>query len=97
MKPYRITRRAIEELQEATIYLEDVREGLGDELVDAVFTAIDLICERPLSFPAVGKGVRRAKTKRFKYAIFFINHDDGIVIQSIYHASRRPLGFMEFE
>jgi hypothetical protein len=62
---------AATELQEARAYYDNIRPELGERFARAVDAAIDAIAERPLQFPAVHRGRRRAGVWRFPYGVFF--------------------------
>jgi plasmid stabilization system protein ParE len=53
------------------------------------------ISERPGSFAEVTKGIRRALTPRFPYAIFFAEDAGVIVILAIKHQAQDPASWPE--
>lgn len=64
--------------------------GLGAEfllVLDAIFNSIT---RDHLIYPVVHKNVRRALTRRFPYAVFFIVEDNKIVVLSVFHVRRSP-------
>ena len=91
MKAIRVELEAKEELSAAAAWYEQRREGLGLEL-DAVFTVIARSPGRFPFYPRVAPelGVRRAATRRYPYAIAFIELPDVIRVLAIAHERRRP-------
>jgi toxin ParE1/3/4 len=63
---------------------------LGSEfllVLDAVFNSI---VRNPDLYPEVHKHVRRALTRRFPFAVFFLVEEERIVVLSVFHVKRRP-------
>jgi plasmid stabilization system protein ParE len=86
--PIRLRPEVVIDLSEAAAWYNDRRRGLGQEFVEAAYTAFDAIAERPESFPVVHKGVRRALMKRFPFAIYFRNETEAIVVFVVIHTAR---------
>ncbi len=86
--PIAFRRRARIDLIDALLWHEDQRAGLGSELDEDFDSTLALIRERPTSFPSVGRGARRALTKRFSYAIYFKQQPDVIYVLAVVHTSR---------
>ncbi len=61
-------------------------EGFADEL-DAVVAAIE---GSPLKYPKVHRDVRRALTRRFPYAVYFITEGDRVIVLRVLHQARNP-------
>lgn len=66
------------------------RDGLGDGFVDAVRELFDRIKATPELFAVSFRDVRRAKTRKFPYIVYFRLLDDRIEIVAVLHASRDP-------
>lgn len=81
---------AATELQEARAYYDNIRPELGERFARAVDAAIDAIAERPLQFPAVHRGRRRAGVWRFPYGVFFDIQKKRILIIACFHGRRSP-------
>jgi len=64
------------------------RAGLGEELVEAVREMFSRIREAPEQFAIVLLNVRRAKTRRFPYIVYYRAWDDRIEVIAVLHASR---------
>ena len=91
MKPLIVRSEAEADLSEAYQWYEKRIHGLGAQFllcVDAVMASIE---RNPQLFPIVHKGViRRALTRRFPYAIFFIEGEQSISVICVAHAKRSP-------
>jgi toxin ParE1/3/4 len=48
------------------------------------------MADNPRQFPVVYKTLRRARTKRFPYALFFLTEPDCLLIVACFHCSRDP-------
>lgn len=85
------------ELRSAALWYEERREGLGDEFVTEVSSALDRIRQAPESYPAwPGLAdrtfpIRRFILQQFPYVLAFERPDDHILVLAIAHAKRRPL------
>jgi plasmid stabilization system protein ParE len=84
-----VLRRAAKlDLAEARRWYEEQKPRLGQEFHAAIDAALALIREFPLIAPRVGPGVRRARTKRFPYGIFYIVDGSTIRILAILRNGR---------
>ena len=78
------------DIAEAFDWYETRVSGLGSEfllILDALFNSI---LRNHLIYPVIYKNVRRALTRRFPYAVFFIVEDRRVVIRSVFHVKRSP-------
>lgn len=83
------------DFQSAANWYNKEREGLGDEFLDELFSAISDIEADPLRFARVGiartkREVRSYSLKRFPYSIIYERVDDGFTVIAVAHAKRRP-------
>jgi toxin ParE1/3/4 len=62
---------ANEDLLAARAWYDNIRPQLGERFVLVVEATVEAIAERPLQFPVVHRGRRRAGVRRFPYGIFF--------------------------
>jgi plasmid stabilization system protein ParE len=85
----RLLSPALRELEEATLYYESRREGLGAEFADEFDRSIAAILDAPTRWPASDKQTRRYRMDRFQYSIFCGLHGDEIVIVAVSHPSRQ--------
>lgn len=73
------------EIEEAAIWYETQRSGLGVEFVLETDFAIDRIQENPKLYIQIYRGIRRVLLHRFPYAIYFIANDKEIRILAVLH------------
>lgn len=83
------------ELEEATLWYEAQRPGLGREFRAAVAEAMDRLTGTPgvaLPVPRVSPetGARRVFVKRFPYSIVFFLHGEELWVVAFAHQHRRP-------
>jgi plasmid stabilization system protein ParE len=81
---------AAAEIEQAYRWYEAKRLGLGDEFLAEVQTGLSRIVERPLLYPLVHRGTRRALLRRFPYGLFYRDLGDLIVVIACFHAKRDP-------
>ena len=90
-KPLIIRAEAEADLVEACRWYEQQVPGLSAQLllcVDAVMASIE---RNPQLYPVVYKNViRRALTRRFPYAVFFVEGERTIAVIGVIHAKRSP-------
>jgi plasmid stabilization system protein ParE len=75
---------------EARTWYDEQEPGLGGSFRDAVALTIWQIAESPLSYPRVNDEIRRARVRRFAYAVYFRVHSEDVVILAVVHNSRHP-------
>lgn len=78
------------EYDEAAIWYESQKIGLGSEFVSEIERALHTACESPQRFPSVLGNVQCIRVRRFPYSIFFRVHDERLVVLSVFHARRNP-------
>jgi len=78
------------EVREAWAWYDHIRPTLGQRFALAVEATVEAIAQRPLQFPAVHRGCRRAGVRRFPYGIFFEVQEHQIVVIACFHAKRNP-------
>ncbi len=85
------------EIRSAALWHEERRDGLGDEFVAAISTAIQRIADAPKLFPRwpgterAPAVIRKAAVERFPYVIAFEEHEDHALVLAVGHQKRRPL------
>ena len=95
MPKVRILRQAADEAEAAAAWYEQERQGLGEEFVEAIEAAIDVIEDGflPLSpMPGVSgaQGAKRLILRRFPYDIVIVDRADERIVVAIAHHSRKP-------
>jgi hypothetical protein len=78
------------DVKSAYHWYEEQVIGLGEEFLLATDAAIHLIHRNPLQFEVIYKGIRKCKTKRFPFGIFYLQKKDVITVLAIVHLARHP-------
>jgi plasmid stabilization system protein ParE len=78
------------DIAEAFDWYETRVPGLGSEFVLVLDALFNSILRNYLIYPTVYKTVRRALTRRFPYAVFFITEETMVVVLSVFHVKRSP-------
>jgi plasmid stabilization system protein ParE len=60
---------AASDLDEAFLWYESQRAGLGEEFLVAVTRVMEVLAESPLQYPIVHRETRRALVRRFPYSV----------------------------
>ena len=81
---------AAADIDDAFLWYEGQRVGLGHEFLAAAQTSIDAIAEHPLRFQTIRRNTRRVLLRRFPYAVYFAVEGDFVVALAVVHASRNP-------
>ena len=64
-------RTARREFDEAALWYEERRPGLGLEFVSEINCSVYLLAENPERFPIMHRDVRCVRARRFPYSVFF--------------------------
>lgn len=75
---------------EAYVWYEVQREGLGEEFLASVRNALDGIGDAPELGPAVYRNVRVRLVHRFPYGVYYRVEADRIRVIAIQHGRRHP-------
>ncbi len=78
------------DVEAAFEWYEKEHPGLGLGFLDELRATYDRIVSRPLKYPDLRNGIRRALLRRFPYAVYFALEGELIVILAVLHASRDP-------
>lgn len=90
MKPVLIDDEACQEIREACRWYESQRTGLNSDFIAELDVAVQMIAERPHSFPIIGHNARRILLRRFPYLVLFAEDDEAIGVIGVYHTARNP-------
>ncbi len=90
MLPYRLSERAVRDLDGMRSWYDEQGVLLGDRAIAAVDDVFVNIRERPGSFPELHGGVRTARCRRFPYRVYFVVTGEGVNVLAVYHTSREP-------
>jgi plasmid stabilization system protein ParE len=77
-------------MEQAALWYEERRSGLGLEFVAAVDRVMGALTESPLRFPTWTGVWRRAVVRRFPFVVFFEVEADRVVVLAVAHARRKP-------
>lgn len=78
------------DLEEAAVWYEMQRTGLGLEFRDQIATAIAMAASEPWRFPHVRGEIRCMRLRRFPYSLLFVTEPDRVTILAVFHARRDP-------
>lgn len=81
---------ALDDVAQAYDWYEVESQGLGDEFVQAVDTALAHTLEFPLANPVMHRDARRHLIERFPYCLYYRAVGDGLVVVALLHAARDP-------
>lgn len=78
------------DVADAQEWYERQRQGLGAEFVLCVEEVFARIERTPGMYGEVYRGVRRALTRRFPYAVYYRVEGDVVVVLGVFHTRRDP-------
>jgi plasmid stabilization system protein ParE len=81
---------AAADVEDAYLWYEGQRPGLGDEFLEAVESSIEFVQSHPQAWPVVHRDTRRALLHRFPHGLFYRLYEQQIVVVACMHASRDP-------
>ena len=76
------------ELLEAARWYEDRESGLGQSLIAEIDATLARIEGGEHRYRNVYRQMRRALVRKFPYAVYFIEADDGLVVMGVIHQRR---------
>ena len=78
------------ELNDAAVFLENEREGLGHRFLSVVETAVSFIQQHPEASPLIIENIRCKVLRKFPYSIMFSIKPAQIRILAVANHKRRP-------
>ena len=78
------------DLAEAFRWYETRQPGLGHEIIAQAGRAFTRIAADPLGRPALYRGTRRIRLRRFPYVVLYIPRDDRVYVLAVLHERRSP-------
>jgi len=78
------------DIEDAAIWYERQRKGLGQNFLDDVLIALDTISENSNIYPVLHRQTRRAVVHRFPFGIFYRVEEGSVVVLAVMHGSRHP-------
>lgn len=88
--PLHIRPEAERDVEDAAIWYEQQRAGLGHEFLDRVRDALAAVAGQPRQYPVVHRQTRRALARQFPFGIYYLIEADRIVVVAVMHGSRDP-------
>jgi len=85
-----IDEAAQHEMQEAALFYENCREGLGLEFLNAVDFGLNQVRLHPNTWRKLKGRFRRYLLNRFPYALIYTIEDDTVYVAAIMHLKRKP-------
>lgn len=86
----RVEPEAQQDIEEALDWYQEKSQELAQALLEAYQQRLFDLGVRPLSFPEVRPGLRRAMLPRFPYHLFFEMVDEHVIVLAVLHAKRDP-------
>jgi plasmid stabilization system protein ParE len=83
-------RAARAEFIEAAAWYESQRPDLGVDFIAEIERCLDAASERPTTYPAIHKDVRRVVANRFPFSVYFRAEERRIVVLAVFHGRRDP-------
>ena len=81
---------AARDVEEAFLWYQRQRPGLGDEFLAAVERTVQLVADNPEAFPIVHRDARRALLSRFPYGLLYRLAPEYVIVVGCFHAKRNP-------
>ncbi len=75
---------------EAFWWYERQRAGLGAAFRDELERTVARIRENPKAYAVLWRETRRARLRRFPYAVFYREYADALVVVAVLHGRRDP-------
>jgi len=84
--------RALEEVDDAALWYEEQRPGLGLEFVAEISRSLDRLRnqEPTLAQWVAGYSQKKVRVRRFPYTIIYVHEESRIIVLAVAHAKREP-------
>ena len=89
-----VTPRAAEDAEEAALWYDKQRKGLGEDFLLAVEAELNSIARNPNQYAIMRGQYRRAVVQRFPFGIFYAIENERIIVFSVWHYKRKPFGWL---
>jgi hypothetical protein len=86
----KIQSEAILDIHEAFEWYEKQKEGLGFLLIEEIESCYTKLSEHPAYYTFINSTFRRIKVNRFPYFLIYEIEDDVVIVNSLFHAKRKP-------
>jgi plasmid stabilization system protein ParE len=78
------------DIEEAAVWYEQQREGLGDEFLDEILLSLEIITDNPYLYAEIHRQTRRAMIHRFPFGIYYRIKGELVIVVAVMHGSRHP-------
>jgi plasmid stabilization system protein ParE len=86
-----VLRRAAErDIEQAALWYEQQRPGLGTDFMNAVRHSVSGISQNPEAYPVIVNQIRRALLRGFPYGLFYLVEGERLVVIGCFHARQSP-------
>jgi len=85
-----IRSRARDDIRAARDWYEEKSPGLGSRFGSEIDAVMFSIGDQPLIHAKIYHDIRRAMTRRFPYAVYFIVEGDRLAVLRVLHQARDP-------
>lgn len=86
---------AEEDIRASRRWYERQSPGLGSQFLRAVETSLAHVEHTPELYAAVDQETRRARVRRFPFAVYYEIETERIVVYAVWHHRRDPRGWQE--
>ncbi len=86
----RYTDRAKGDIEQALIWYEKQRRGLGFDFLDCIEIAVKSIMDNPEIYKMSYKNFRSCVVRRFPFSIFYTIEPNEIVVHSVFNNRQNP-------
>ena len=86
---------AEEDVRSARLWYDRQSPGLGNEFLRAVETSLAMVERTPDLYATVDLAIRRARVRRFPFAIYYEIESARIVIYAVWHYRRAPVDWQQ--
>jgi plasmid stabilization system protein ParE len=83
-------RAAKSEFEDAAVWYDEQRMGLGEEFVVEIEQAVAKAAAAPQRYPVVFGDIRRTVARRFPFSVYFRVRPNELVVLAVFHARRNP-------
>ncbi|PKM06699.1 MAG: hypothetical protein CVV14_11415 [Gammaproteobacteria bacterium HGW-Gammaproteobacteria-4] len=83
-------RAAQSELEDAAVWYDEQRVGLGEEFIIEIEQAIANAAAAPKRHPIVFGDIRRTVARRFPFSVYFRVRQTTLVVLAVFHGRRDP-------
>jgi plasmid stabilization system protein ParE len=88
--PVLVRPAAAADIEEAFLWYERRRPGLGEEFLETVNASLANIAAHPFRQRVIHRNTRRLLLNRFPYAIYYRVYDDDIIVVACMHGRCSP-------